>query len=133
VTSAAARQDVPMFSECVVGYREWKADALGQLWPLRSARRPWQPGINMARCNCRTPDSLRFEWSWLEGQRVLEPAPAHKAPNSTCRCGLYSWRRPRKRWFDAPVWKASHMVVGAVASWGTSRFTPQGCAQSMRA
>lgn len=118
MTSAAERRDVPTFSECVVGYREWKADAHEQLWPLRSARRPWQPGINVARCNCRTLNSLRFEWSWFEGRRVLEPAPSHAAPDPTCRCGLYSWRRPRKAWYDAPVWGTSRLVVGAVASWG---------------
>lgn len=109
---------MPTFSDCVIGYREWKADAEGQLWPLRAGRRPWQPGINVARCNCWSPNSLRFEWSWFEGRRVLEQAPAHAAPDAVCRCGLYSWRRPRKAWYDAPVWGASRQVVGAVASWG---------------
>ena len=111
-------QDVPTFSECVVGYRAWRADMKDLLWPLHSTRRPWSPGVNTARCNCRTSSSLRFEWSWHEGRRVLEPAPEHDAPGDHCVCGLYSLRHPRKAWFDTPAWSASRHVVGAVASWG---------------
>ena len=111
-------QDVPTFSECVVGYRAWRADTKELLWPLHSTRRPWSPGVNTARCNCRTSSSLRFEWSWHEGRRVLEPAPGHDAPDDHCVCGLYSLRHPRKAWFDTPAWSASRHVVGAVASWG---------------
>jgi hypothetical protein len=115
---------VPTFSECVIGYRVWRADEHLQLWPLHSARRPWVPGINTAQCNCRTPGCLRFEWSWHEGRRVLEPAPEHAAPNDACVCGLYSLRRPRRVWYEAPAPRASNVVgvpltvVGAVASWG---------------
>jgi hypothetical protein len=115
---------VPTFSECVIGYRAWRADEHLQLWPLRSARRPWIPGINTARCNCRSPGCLRFEWSWHEGRRVLEPAPEHVAPTDACVCGLYSLRRPRRVWYEAPPPRASGVVgvplavVGAVASWG---------------
>ncbi len=118
--AAEARQpaDVPTFTECVIGYRVWRADEHGQLWPLSSARRPWLPGTNTARCNCRSPGSLRFEWSWYEGRRVLEPAPEHAAPQGNCSCGLYSWRRPVKAWYEAPTGSRPLKVVGAVASWG---------------
>lgn len=111
-------RDVPTFSECVVGFRAWRADTENRLWPLHSTRRPWSPGVNTARCNCGTSNSLRFEWAWHEGRRVLEPAPEHEAPDSDCVCGLYSLRHPRKAWFDTPAWNASRHVVGAVASWG---------------
>lgn len=115
---ASQPQDLPTFSECVVGYRAWRADAHDQLWPLSSARRPWLPGINTARCNCGAWNSLRFEWSWHEGRRVLEPAPEHAAPADACTCGLYSWRRPKKAWYAEPVWGSVPRVVGAVACWG---------------
>lgn len=49
---------------------------------------------------------------------MLEPAPEHVAPQADCRCGLYSWRRPKKAWYDAPLWETARQVVGAVASWG---------------
>jgi hypothetical protein len=104
----------------VLGYRAWVADERDQLWPIYSARRPWLPGINTARCNCKNPhrQTLRFEWSWHNGRRVLEPAPEHPAPDAGCVCGLYSWRRPSKRWPIEPRWETSREVVGAVASWG---------------
>ena len=111
-------RDVPTFSECVVGYRRWSADAEGQLWPLHSRRRPWQPGVNTARCNCRTPNGLKFDWSWHEGRRVLEPAAEHLAPSGDCVCGLYSWRRPPAAWSKQARLSIPPAVVGAVASWG---------------
>jgi hypothetical protein len=110
--------EIPTFSECVIGYRVWGADAERQLWPLYSTRRPWLPGLNTARCNCRTSNSLRFEWFWHEGRRVLEPVPDHAAPDPDCECGLYSWRRPDRSWFTQLYLSAPPRVVGAVASWG---------------
>jgi hypothetical protein len=117
-TGDPGRQEVPTFTDCVVGYRAWHADTLGHLWPIGSRRRPWLPGINTARCNCGTAASLRFEWSWCQGRRVLEPAPAHAAPDRDCTCGFYSWRRPRQSWYEAPGPGSPLLVVGAIASWG---------------
>lgn len=114
----AQREDVPTFIECVIGYRAWHADTEYQLWPLHSARRPWVPGINTARCNCGTWRSLRFEWYWHQGRRVLEPAPEHPAPDPQCECGLYSWRRPKRAWYQAPAPGPPLLIAGAVASWG---------------
>lgn len=111
-------QYVPTFVECVIGYRAWHADTRHRLWPLHSARRPWQPGINVARCSCRTLSSLRFECRWHHGRRILEAEPAHPAPDPHCACGLYSWRRPRSSWYQPPKPGAPLLVVGAVASWG---------------
>jgi hypothetical protein len=98
--TAMAREpeDVPTFIECVIGYRAWHADVEDQLWPLHSGRWPWLPGVNTAHCNCGSWRSLRFEWLWHEGRRVLAPAPEHLAPDPGCTCGLYSWRRPRRAW-----------------------------------
>jgi hypothetical protein len=119
-TQASEPHEIPTFAECVVGYRAWAFDEEGQLWPLFSGRWPWQPGINTARCNCRTrtQTTLRFEWYWHEGRRVLEPAPPHAAPDPGCVCGLYSWRRPSKQWYEQPLGPATSQVIGAVASWG---------------
>jgi hypothetical protein len=119
-TSARATDpaEVPFFSECVIGYRAWRADARDQLWPISARRRPWLPGINTARCNCGSWNSLRFEWSLYEGRRILEPAPEHPAPAQGCECGLYSWRRPRESWQLDPSRSSPPRVVGAVASWG---------------
>ena len=110
--------EVPTFSECVVGYRAWTVDGHGQLWPLSSRRRPWTPGINVARCNCARPNSLQFEWSWHDGRRVLEPAPTHPAPDGRCDCGLHSWRRPLRHWQTDDRYASGQRVSGAVASWG---------------
>jgi hypothetical protein len=101
-----------------VGYRAWAVDEKDQLWPLWSKRRPWLPGVNTARCNCRVTNSLKFDWSWQDGQRVLEPSPSHAAPQPECVCGLYSWRRPPQEWFRRPELSAPPSVIGAVASWG---------------
>lgn len=110
--------EIPVFSECVIGYREWGADRSQQLTPMTQRRGAWVPGINTARCDCRSPGSLQFEWSWQEGRRVIEPTPAHEAPDEACSCGLYSLRRPRREWFARPELSVPPRVVGAVASWG---------------
>jgi len=115
--TALAPEDVPTFTECVIGYRAWNADRGERLWPLTDNRRPWEPGINTARCNCHR-DGLEFDWTWHDGRRVLAPAPPHAAPDGACSCGLYSWRRPRPAWAGDPKCAAGRVVVGAVASWG---------------
>jgi hypothetical protein len=113
-------EEVATFSQCVIGYRAWAADHDGQLWPLSSQRRPWNPGVNTARCNCdsRTSLKLRFECSRKDGRLVLESAPEHVAPEVQCECGLYSWRRPRSIWRSEPQYRSAEAVCGAVASWG---------------
>jgi hypothetical protein len=118
VDTAAVATEVPLFSECVLGYRAWMIDDQDRLWPIADHRVAWEPGINTARCNCATPGTLAFDWSWRDGRRVLEPHPAHEAPSAECTCGLYSWRRPRRDWTsDASLARGSR-VCGAVASWG---------------
>src|SRR5207244_11569045 len=91
--SEAFAGEVPTYSQCVVGYRAWVADAHDALWPIGDHRCAWAPGINTARCNCEGGESLRFTWSVLDGRRVLEPAPMHDAPAASCHCGLYAWRQ----------------------------------------
>lgn len=107
-TVATEPWDVPTFSECVIGYRSWIADARDQLWPLHTARRPWLPGINIARCDSQ----IRVAGV------LIGPAPGHVAPDAACHCGLYSWRRPQGAWHNEPLWVATRRVFGAVASWG---------------
>jgi hypothetical protein len=112
------RRDIPTFAECVVGYRAWRADSEGLLWPLYSRRDPWLPGINTARCSRSWSRRLALRWLWGEREQPVFGAPAHKAPDQSCACGLYSWRRPSERWFEHPALCTPPRVVGAVASWG---------------
>jgi hypothetical protein len=121
LTEASAsgdREELPTFSECVVGYRSWNLRDDGQLWPLREHRTPWQVEVNTARCDCGTSDRLHFEWSIIDGRRVLEPAPLHDAPAESCTCGLYSVRRPATEWEQEIAFLNADRVAGAVASWG---------------
>lgn len=110
--------EVPTFSECVLGYRAWGIDGQGRLWPISDKCSPWEPGVNTARCNCRVTGALSFDWSWRDGRRVLEAHPRHAAPDPDCRCGLYSWRRPPRRWAHDQRLASGTRVCGAVASWG---------------
>jgi hypothetical protein len=57
---------------------------------------------------------------------VLEPAPAHPAPDQECECGLYSLRRPRPQWVARRDLTVPPRVVGAVASWGRLQVHPGG-------
>lgn len=126
LSAVGSGREVPVFSECVIGFRAWGADGNQELWPATRRRRPWVPGINTARCECRTSSSLQFEWSWQEGRRVIEPTPEHEAPDEECSCGLYSLRRPRREWFARPELSVPPQVVGAVASWGRMQVHPSG-------
>ena len=118
----AEERELPTFSECVVGFRGWHADDESRLWPLHSGRRPWLPGVNTARCNCASHDSLKFSWSLVDGRRVLEREPEHAAPDPGCVCGLYSLRRPPKSWARA----RPGLVIGAVACWGRLQVHARG-------
>jgi hypothetical protein len=108
----------PTYSQCVLGYRAWDADAEGRLWPISDRRGPWVPGVNTARCNCEGVNSMRLEWSSVAGRRRLEAVPEHDAPAAGCECGLYSWRRPRHDWSDVRAGVTPPRIVGAIASWG---------------
>jgi hypothetical protein len=111
-------EGAPTFSECVIGYRAWRADDQGLLWPLYSRRDPWLPGTNTARCHRSWQTRLALRWLWGErDQRVFAPA-SHSAPAQGCACGLYTWRRPSRRWNEHPALCTPPRVVGAVASWG---------------
>lgn len=126
-TSDEAPADhLPTYSECVIGYRRWVVDDQDRLWPIAQDRRAWVPGVNTARCCCGSPSSLRFEWSVIDGRRVLEPAPEHAAPDQACECGLYSWRRPKPEWVTNPDLMDVPNVVGAVASWGRIQVHDEG-------
>lgn len=117
-TSTPDVGDVPTYGLCVIGYRAWRADAHGRLWPISDSRRPWVPGIHTARCNCDDDhEHLRLEWSTFDGKPRLEPAPSHRAPHAGCECGLYAWRHPLAAW-DDPARATPPRVVGAVACWG---------------
>jgi hypothetical protein len=112
-------EGAPTFSECVIGYRAWRADDDGLLWPLYSRSDPWLAGVNTARCHRSWQTRLALRWLWSErDQRVFGPATRHEAPAQNCACGLYTWRRPSQRWYEHPALCTPPRIVGAVASWG---------------
>jgi hypothetical protein len=116
---ARSARDIPTFSECVIGYRAWRAGSDGLLWPLHSRRDPWKPGANTARCTRTWQTRLALRWLWGDqGQPIFGAATKHDAPAEDCACGLYSWRRPAQRWYEHPALCTPPRVVGAVASWG---------------
>jgi hypothetical protein len=125
-------QDAPVFSECVIGYRQWQVDALDQLWPITVAKRPWAPGVNEAVCDAHHyANSFWMSTQLFYGQQA-EPkhAPAqHKAPHKNCECGLYAWRRIKPQWrIGEGELLPPYMphIVGAVAFWGDVRVHREG-------
>lgn len=128
-----AREDVPTFSECVIGYRQWSVDALDQLWPLTVRQRPWQPGINDAVCdrNAHHHNYFLTTAAMLYGAPSVpvRPPKRHSAPHKDCECGLYAWRCIRPEWITREgQLREPHMppVVGAVAFWGDVRVHREG-------
>jgi hypothetical protein len=125
-------QDAPVFSECVIGYRQWQVDALDQLWPITVAKRPWEPGINEAVCDAAHYSGTYGFWATTQwpGQPAVErPKKAHKAPHKDCECGLYAWRRIKPEWRTGEgQLLAPYMppIIGAVAFWGDVRVHREG-------
>ena len=111
-------QHAPVFSECVIGYRQWRLDAFGQLWALTDfGNAPWVPGVNTAVCGAsrRTYYSRSFV-----PDTVAMPATSHPVPDATCDCGFYSWRRPDDQYTTSAEngGFGNIIVMGAVAVWG---------------
>jgi hypothetical protein len=105
IRKAAAKRskekaEIPVFSECVIGYRRWKIDSAGLLWPITMNIAPWRPGVNKAEC----------------------PTKRHHAPSKKCECGLYTLRRPPSAEMEWPL----ETIVGAVVSWGDLQVHPNG-------
>lgn len=109
----------PTFAECVIGYRCWNINALGQLESLRVGWCCWARGVNHAQCE-------------LRGFGVIE---RHAAPQRDCSCGLYACHAlehvlPVRRGgypTDAAC-RADGVVpvVGAVAAFGNLQVHPNG-------
>lgn len=94
--------EIPTFSECVIGYRQWRVDDW-VLSPL-SVGKPWRPGVNHARCQ-QNPFVIHLGYA--------EPAmQEHKAPHQECACGIYAYHDP-----DGLV-SGAGVVLGAIAAWG---------------
>lgn len=122
-----APREVPVFSECLIGYRVWRIDAFGRLRPQSVDQRPWQPGENEAACDAehqRKASSLYYGIDPYERPK----GPAHRAPGVRCACGLYA----RFDVKDVPEFGydidklATPLVVGAVAAWGDVRIHHDG-------
>lgn len=120
IDEQAVDKPVKTFSECVVGYRKWIVDSLGQLRAITMTKQVWVPGVNEARC--RPHDSAYFGASsgFFEGEE------AHAAPHEDCHCGLYGWNDVASN-TPTIVNDAGQIVVyGAIAAWGDLRVHATG-------
>jgi hypothetical protein len=121
-TMSAENPEVPTFSECVVGYRQWRVDAWQQLQPTsgHTNHGGWIPGENVAQCayNCVAGEEELAKWVGIapgfRHRPLLEP---HAPPHKDCQCGLYAR-------FDLATCDDRHqsdiypLVGGAIAAWG---------------
>jgi hypothetical protein len=116
----------PVFSECVIGYRHWLLDPVGQLRAITMTKQVWQPGVNIARCRPR--DHSGPSTVWVPGFATDAPDESHPAPDARCHCGLYGWN-------DLPENLSAHgrvdadgrlPVIGAIAAWGDLRVHHEG-------
>lgn len=125
-TASAPADDAPTptYSECVIGYRRWRIDALGRLWPSSAHGMPWKPGANLATCE-RSGDPMMRWASIMTAGRPLDAPPGHSVPHARCACGFYCRRRLQDvlggdlagGYPDAH--ETFHLPVpGAVAVWG---------------
>ncbi len=80
---------VPLLTEALPGFRAWRLDSEGRLWPA-AASAAWAPGVNVARC----------------GHRI-----GHDAPAGNCTCGLYAFHHLHRQ-------LANERVIGGIAAWG---------------
>lgn len=78
-----------MLIETIPGYRAWTLDDEGHLWPAANGNRPWDPGVNVARCVGRD----------------------HDAPATNCSCGLYAFHTVHRQ-------LRGSQVIGGIAAWG---------------
>ncbi|MDQ3630230.1 MAG: hypothetical protein M3417_02920 [Actinomycetota bacterium] len=94
---------VPTYSKPVVGYRVWRVDADGRLWPravgalARLRAQPWRPGDNLAECLL-----------------VHVGKAPHDAPRNDCDCGFYGWHEV----VSIPRRLPDDLVAGAISGWG---------------
>lgn len=114
-------EPAPTFSECVVGYRQWVVDAVGQLRAVTMAKQVWVPGENVAKCR---PFDCAGTTSFLRSA----PLEEHAAPAEHCACGFYGWIDLRVAsggcaYFDdaGRLW-----VTGGIAVWGDLRVHADG-------
>ncbi len=109
----------PTFSECVVGYRRWVVDAIGQLRAVTMTKQVWVPGENVALCRPSASVNGFFD------QPFSEP---HEAPHECCNCGLYGWNDAHH--LTSPcayvVDDGRILVVGVIAAWGDLRVHHDG-------
>ena len=82
--------DVPLLTQVVPGFRAWDLRDDGTLWPAAVGDRPWDPGVNVARCANRSD---------------------HEAPGESCACGLYAFHTIHRQLGGEPL-------VGGIAAWG---------------
>jgi hypothetical protein len=87
VTAVERPAEPPVYSECVIGYREWRLED----WLLApvAVGPPWRPGINRAVCRQHENGLLRIAAAWGLSFDI-GALPQHKAPAADCTCGIYA-------------------------------------------
>jgi hypothetical protein len=94
-------------SDPILGLRCWQGRDDGRLYSIKAPAK-WKPGANHARC---IPS-------------VMPECERHRAPGSSCVCGLYAYHdlNHRREWFyDRP-----NLVMGTIAAWGEIEIVGEG-------
>lgn len=114
----------PVFSECVIGFRHWWLDPVGQLRAITMTKQIWRPGINVARCRPRD-HGHGFLWAPFA---TADSEESHPAPAEHCHCGLYGWNDfPEKINGHGEIDASGQLpVLGAIAAWGDLRVHHEG-------
>jgi hypothetical protein len=108
----------PDYAEPVVGWRVWAVSELDGGLRLRSLMfdAVWQPHEAFGAACAHRRHPIRRLWG---------PAPSeHRAPDATCRCGIYATKEvaglaPYAHSYGCRHWTVFHRVVGRVALWGS--------------
>ena len=100
-------------------FRAWTLDG----YRLRSANPAgghWTPGVNRAECRRSAYDRVVPMPAMWAAPGVPGPfersGAAHRAPDPSCRCGLYAWHDPGR--LLGFVGQRAELVYGVVLAWG---------------
>lgn len=117
------------FSECVIGYRSWLVDAMGQLRAVTMTKQVWTPGVNVAKC-CPNDTGTGMTVVYASSFTAYsEPPLDHSSPHGDCHCGLYAYndfKIQQPNWTSDCDESGRLFAVGAIAVWGDLRVHADG-------
>jgi len=105
------KKEIPLFTEAVVGYRQWRLDD----WVLSPINygTPYRPGVNEAVCNPNVGFHAR-QRRLTSGNYTL----GHEAPAKDCHCGFNAFHDFEKMNAASFANKEHGTVTGAIIGWG---------------